>query len=1011
MLDVFVNEGKAEQDGLDQDATIRIIQDQRQAVRLGSVIPDLTPVHYLPRPRPPVPRFSQVPSSLGKRFREDAAIQETPSHSKRSRHIEIAQTQDDSGMVRSIEHSPELVHDTQRSGLDENAINDEDGNIVKAESSMLRRSIRDIEPATGDELEWLSERPDDSMSPRNRTRHNRQGLQPRINGVSKLPITPPTDSSHLAPNMRRYQISGSPGQHTLSTSGSRFKDPARRDPYTLPVDSDIEDSQMPVPDQPAPIPRLAKNMSSIEGIPSRQPTEGDIVFDAQDALQPMTFDQTVPSASSQPKTKPVNSDIQDDESADDADLTYTSAKASTIHEEESDEASPPAAEKQSKSTTTSAEESDSEEESEEESSVDTPAVEVAPARGKVASKGVEEDGDESEEGSETSESDQEESEQESDSDEKSKSQSVAAFETQKEVLKPGQSKDAAGKVPKEQQSKAKKATTEPSTEAAQAGPVKKPRGRPKKNPGASIITTTTTPAKKDEDVEMVDGSVQTKSTKRGPMSKLVNEASRRRNSDLDSPGEQLSQSLQESAQVASIPETVQDQGSTTNIEAREKERRASSSSAASTPTRERIGLGITDSPRKSKSITMETPPSTGKPALTQKMKQMRRSSSASAAAGSKASSEKNQSSSTNLGEETNQESLSWSQLKKERNKAGLKGRKKARKMSKTSAEAIESVTETQPPPTSTTKGTVLPPGMTLVQYNAIMSTSNITEEERTAHKKKTNTASRIQSQKDFLNATQKKDKLAAKSKQIPEITISVENSAEADEPLTTACSKTPKGKSKTKDGRSGLSVAKTSEERSASTSIDDFNDVTRRLSSIQSSEKGSMPPPDLRGILKTQSSFDRRSSTSGSDTNKDEQSAVKAPLDSGKRPSPAASSQSRGTSKPGSAKGALTSSKKATPTPLNRKAANSEPTGLKALRAQLNSQRASQNSSPVPGKKEIVSKTLQIGGKETSSDEDETSSDDESEDHATTKVVQKRPLSGVDKSIRDPTPEDDSDSD
>ena len=118
--DVFVDEGKALKDGHDQEAVIKVVQDQRYAVRQGSVVPDLTPVHYQPRALPPVPRFNDVTSSLGKRGRTKALNGTNHAHpDKRARLEEIQETQDEDQVIPSVEQSPELIHDTQELDVSE----------------------------------------------------------------------------------------------------------------------------------------------------------------------------------------------------------------------------------------------------------------------------------------------------------------------------------------------------------------------------------------------------------------------------------------------------------------------------------------------------------------------------------------------------------------------------------------------------------------------------------------------------------------------------------------------------------------------------------------------------------------------------------------------------------------------------------------------------------------------------------------------------------------------------
>ena len=303
--DVFVNEGKADRDGLDQEATIKIIQEQGQAVRQGSVVPDLSPIHYQKRPPPPVPRFSEIPSTLGKRDHDLVNGRFSPGlryGSKRFRPEEIDEThENEDTMIPSVERSPEIIQDTQASPDNTRRAN------VKLESPELSRSFRNVAPATEDELELLPEMP--PGFPVNRRNYVLGGehVTPKANGVvdtaarrssaanpsAHLPITPPTDPTLNGPTSRgsatngRNHHSRSPAPGASSTI-SKFK-PARQSLYEMP-ESDIEDSQMsPRAKHSMPVPRLVRRMSSIERITSQQ--QGSLeAFHANVALDPMDLD-------------------------------------------------------------------------------------------------------------------------------------------------------------------------------------------------------------------------------------------------------------------------------------------------------------------------------------------------------------------------------------------------------------------------------------------------------------------------------------------------------------------------------------------------------------------------------------------------------------------------------------------------------------------------------------------------------------------------------------------------
>lgn len=305
VADVFVNEGKAVRDGLDQEATIKVIEEQGQAIRYGSVVPDLAPVHFHKPPPPPVPRFSEVPSSLGKRSYEHVNGRYTPSGSyasKRTRLGEIDETQEQDELMHSVEQSPELIQDTQTSHEHDRRIR------IKLESPEIRRSFHNVAPASADELEFLPEEPSDF--PHNRRSHvlRDNDRTPKDNAIpqnaatrfsianrhSQLPITPPTDPSTASRVLRASDVNGrgrgsrSPAAGGASSTSNKFRS-ARRNVYDMP-ESDIEDSQMsPGANDYQPIPKLVK-MASIENTPGHQQTTFYNSFNAQSAMDPIDAD-------------------------------------------------------------------------------------------------------------------------------------------------------------------------------------------------------------------------------------------------------------------------------------------------------------------------------------------------------------------------------------------------------------------------------------------------------------------------------------------------------------------------------------------------------------------------------------------------------------------------------------------------------------------------------------------------------------------------------------------------
>ncbi|RMD44360.1 hypothetical protein DV735_g855, partial [Chaetothyriales sp. CBS 134920] len=235
VLDVFVNEGKAERDGLDQEAIINVVQDQhQQAVRLGSAAPDLTPLHYHSRPRRAVPRFDAVTPTLGKRLHDDLAVEETPRNEKRLRRIEATHSQGDAAVVPSIEQSPDLlIHNTQRASVGGG-------------------------PATGGSPQLLASRDFPSPPNVNGTVHTAENSPTPSHHRSRLPTTPPPISAPpTLPSAPDNHGSKSPARQ--SASSAKFKKPPRAHLFDPSHGSEIEDSQLPKPDAPIPQPRLVRN--------------------------------------------------------------------------------------------------------------------------------------------------------------------------------------------------------------------------------------------------------------------------------------------------------------------------------------------------------------------------------------------------------------------------------------------------------------------------------------------------------------------------------------------------------------------------------------------------------------------------------------------------------------------------------------------------------------------------------------------------------------------------------
>jgi len=301
--DLLVDEGKAARDGSDQHVTIKVIQEEGHALREGSVIPDLTPAHFQPPARPPVPKFSDIESSLGKRphgFEEGQGAHDATPGNKRIRPLEIQETQEQDEVVGSIERdvplgSPELVQNTPSLPLHVIQTPGRPVGQAKTEAPDFLRPRHDILPATADELEDLSAAPVaftlGHQHPAKRKRVSAFGTdQPERNGVvfsrrvelpgelgrSQAPMTPPSDiprnvsasvNAHLNNSNRGAK---SPAPQT-SASSNKFKFPPRRNVYDFP-ESDIDDSQMsPHPKETNVAPhRLRESTSVNERLPARE---------------------------------------------------------------------------------------------------------------------------------------------------------------------------------------------------------------------------------------------------------------------------------------------------------------------------------------------------------------------------------------------------------------------------------------------------------------------------------------------------------------------------------------------------------------------------------------------------------------------------------------------------------------------------------------------------------------------------------------------------------------------
>ncbi|OAG45439.1 hypothetical protein AYO21_00073 [Fonsecaea monophora] len=338
--DLLLDEGRAQIDASDQRVTIKVILEQGLALRQGSVAigSQLDDPRYQDQleksSRPPVPTFPAQPSSLGKRsFPVGDEYGLTASANKRPRQVEIPETQrQDQIPVSSIEHedvhgSIELVEGTQFTNPEQDSEGRQNLVQLKQESPELRRMLQNVTPATLDELEELTECPPTfgtNKRPRvgstyannSRASHQPNGLLPSTNSLGRLqkrsqgPITPPSETSRRLSNSvthqsrRSEEAAKSTAQSgSASTSASKFK---RRDIYDYP-ESEIDDSQMSPRSRQAQLSnrKSMNNLSHIANLQSpREPEETDFGFTISQAIEALetesVFDDSHPLVESLP---------------------------------------------------------------------------------------------------------------------------------------------------------------------------------------------------------------------------------------------------------------------------------------------------------------------------------------------------------------------------------------------------------------------------------------------------------------------------------------------------------------------------------------------------------------------------------------------------------------------------------------------------------------------------------------------------------------------------------------
>ncbi|KIV94361.1 hypothetical protein PV10_02134 [Exophiala mesophila] len=263
--DLLLDEGRAQRDGHDQRVTIKVVLEQGRTLREGSVAiggvldnPEFR-LQLQASSRPPVPKFTVVSSTLGKRQPSDYP-EWALNGSKRQRHADILEPVREDSLMSSIEREYPTEH------LDVVAATQSPPqhpqNTIKAESAEAWSTWRDIPAATVDELEALAEEPPgfSSLKKSNGTKARATHHQ-QPNGISSthvetqpshpkpnLPVTPvaellkPSSASHPQPSTS-FTTGVRGTLHSLSNSAGKFKRTVQNSIYDLP-ESDIDDSQM-----------------------------------------------------------------------------------------------------------------------------------------------------------------------------------------------------------------------------------------------------------------------------------------------------------------------------------------------------------------------------------------------------------------------------------------------------------------------------------------------------------------------------------------------------------------------------------------------------------------------------------------------------------------------------------------------------------------------------------------------------------------------------------------------
>ena len=250
--DLLINEGKAEVDTSDQHVTIKVVQEHGRAIREGSVVPDLTPIQYQSRILPPVPRFPQSETVLGKRWATSPMGAVPNGITKKARLDDMQEALEQDIPIASVESDSHHVRPYQ--------------------AEFVNDSIAQPSAGTYQQASIPSGYPQEQAY--NGSHHSHPPSAPPAilrAGKSQAPTTPSSAQSSKAPASKQHLQADvtaparSPFESNSASSLRRFKQVG-----TAAHESEIDDSQMSPRSRSD---QLRSNVSLLRSSPSTSPSK------------------------------------------------------------------------------------------------------------------------------------------------------------------------------------------------------------------------------------------------------------------------------------------------------------------------------------------------------------------------------------------------------------------------------------------------------------------------------------------------------------------------------------------------------------------------------------------------------------------------------------------------------------------------------------------------------------------------------------------------------------------